>query len=283
MNPRYPIYILSKGRWEARITSKWFEYMKVPYYIVIEPQEYEQYSSVIARHKIIVLPFSNLGLGGIPARNFIWEHAKSSGVKRHWIMDDNIRGFQRFNHNQKVLVDNGAIFAAMEDWVDRYENIAIAGPHYDYFVVRKQAATINPYLLNSRVYSCLLIQNDLPYRWRGKYNEDTDLCIRALKDGWCTVLFHAFLQRKAPTLTTKGGNTEEVYGDGDNRFGFAESLRLQHPDIVQVTQKFGRYHHHVDYSGFKKNRLLRKKGLVIPPGPNNYGMRLIEGNFRSPE
>lgn len=66
MNPKYPVYIISKGRWESRLTSKALEKLKIPYHIVIEPQEYDQYSRVIDKNKILILPFSNLGLGGIP-------------------------------------------------------------------------------------------------------------------------------------------------------------------------------------------------------------------------
>lgn len=79
MNPEYPVYIISKGRWEKRLTSRALESMRVPYHIVIEPQEYEQYAAVIDPAKILVLPFSNLGLGGIPARNWVWEHSISTG------------------------------------------------------------------------------------------------------------------------------------------------------------------------------------------------------------
>jgi hypothetical protein len=119
-------------------------------------------------------------------------------------------------------------------------------------------------------------QNDLPYRWRGRYNEDTDLSLRALKDGYCTILFNAFLAGKVTTMRMKGGNTSEVYGETDNRKEFAESLRDQHPDHVEVTWKFNRWHHQVDYRLFKQNRLIKKLGQPIPNGINNYGMKLIE-------
>ena len=36
INPKYPIYIVSKGRWESRLTSKILEKMNVPYKIVVE-------------------------------------------------------------------------------------------------------------------------------------------------------------------------------------------------------------------------------------------------------
>ncbi len=189
--PKYPVYIISKGRWQSRLTSKVLDRMKVPYHIVIEPQEYEQYAAVIDPAKIFVLPFSNLNQGGIPARNWVWEHSISLGAERHWILDDNIEAFNRLNRNKKPIVETGTIFKAAEDFVSRYENIAIAG--FNYYSFCKTTEQVPPYYLNTRIYSCILIKNDLPYRWRGRYNEDTDLSLRALKDGWCTVLFNAFL------------------------------------------------------------------------------------------
>lgn len=123
-----------------------------------------------------------------------------------------------------------------------------------------------PYRLNTRVYSCILILNSLVHRWRGRYNEDTDLSIRVLKDGWCTILLNAFSCNKAPTMTMGGGNTDELYAD-DGRLRMAESLREQHPDVVKVTQKWGRPQHHVDYSQFRFNQLKPKPqqiSLVIP-------------------
>lgn len=277
MNPNYPIYIISKGRWESRLTSKALERMQVPYHIVIEPQEYEQYATAIEPTKILVLPFSNLGQGSIPARNWVWEHSLSMGAARHWILDDNVRYFHRFQSNRRYVAQTGAIFRAMEDFVCRYENVALAGPQYEKFAPVKQKHT-HPFELNTRVYSCILIKNDIPYRWRGKYNEDTDLSLRVLKDGWCTVLFYAFLAEKAATMTMKGGNTEALYklnnGD-DGRLLMAQSLQEQHPDVTKIAHKWGRWQHQVDYKPFRKNRLRLKPGIEIPEGVNNYGMELV--------
>jgi len=139
-NPRYPIYIISKGRWESRLTSKALEKNKVPYRIVIEPQELKQYSEVIDPKKILVLPFSNLGLGGIPARNWVWEHSISEGHERHWILDDNIAWFARIHNNKKIIVDSGVCFKVTEDFVDRYKNVPMAGLQYEMFIPAGQKA-----------------------------------------------------------------------------------------------------------------------------------------------
>jgi len=280
MNPRYPVYVISKGRADSRLTSRMLEKMAVPYRIVIEPQEHAAYAAVIDPSKILLLPFSNLGQGGIPARNWVWEHSISEGHARHWILDDNIAGLSYFTRNQRHYLRTGTGFTVMEDFVDRYENVALAGPQYDFFMPKRQAYSA-PFQLNTRVYSFILIKNDLPYRWRGRYNEDTDLSLRALKDGWCTVLFFAFLQKKAATMTLKGGNTDELYRQDaafDGRLEMAKSLQRQHPDVTTITRKWDRWQHQVDYRPFKANRLIRKPGLEIPEGPNEYGMKLVQAS-----
>ena len=270
MNPKYPVYVPTKNRWKSGLTIKALEKIKVPYFAVIEEEEYDQYDLIIGEYgTILVLPVSNLG-SVVPARNWIKNHSIANGDKRHWQIDDNMRDFYRLHRNIKYRVDSGTIFRVMEKFVDRYTNIAIAGPQYELLVPRK--TLVPPYLLNTRVYSCSLINNNVPYWWRDVYNEDTDICLRALKDGWCTILFQAFLCDKMATMLVKGGNTD-IYKD-DGRLKMAESLANQHPDVCKVTWKYNRYQHQVDYRRFKKNKLKLKSNLIIPEGVNNYGMVL---------
>lgn len=132
--PRYPIYIVSKGRADTRCTSRSLERIGVPYYIAIEPQDYDAYSTVIDKKKILVLPFSNHGDGPGRARNWCWDHATSLNATRHWVLDDNISDFYRLHENQRIRVNDGAIFRAAEDFIDRYENVPIAGFQYRFFI-----------------------------------------------------------------------------------------------------------------------------------------------------
>jgi hypothetical protein len=276
--PKYPIYIISKGRADSRHTSKTLEELNVPYRIVIEPQEYNEYAAVIDPKKILTLPFSNLGQGSIPARNWVWQHSMDEGHARHWILDDNMRYFYRLYKNTKLRMGTGSFFRCNEDFCDRYENVKMAALNYSVFGVA--CAKKAPYYLNTRCYSCILLDNSVEHRWRGKYNEDTDLSLRILKDGHCTLLFNNFLCGKAASMAVKGGNTEEVYKVGDesnfdNRREFAESLKAQHPDVVEITKKWDRWHHQVDYTGFRQ-KLKLKQGIEIPKGENNYGIVLKE-------
>ena len=278
MSPEYPIYVISKGRAESRLTIKALEKMNVPLKVAIEPQEFEAYNKYIESSNLLVLPFSNLGQGSIPVRNFCWEHSIKNGFKRHWILDDNILEFTRFNHNLKIRVDSGTIFRIAEIFTDRYENIGCSGFNYRTFAMQRDGFRIHPYSLNTRVYSCTLINNELPFRWRGLYNEDTDICLRMLKEGWCTVLFNAFLANKIATLTMKGGNTEEVYGDSDNRLKFAESLKNQHPEHVEIVWRYNRWHHKVNYDFNQKLIRVEKYDEIVKKGVNEFGMKLINLN-----
>ncbi len=274
MKPRYPVYIPSRRGADSRHTARQLEMMNTPYRIVIEPQEYEQYAAVIDPRRILVLPFSNLGQGSIPARNWVWEHSIGEGNRRHWILDDNILHFVRRTKNEKRFVRTCNIFRAAEDYVDRWANVAMAGFNYQQFI--PDTEQMPPFYANTRVYSCILIQNDVPHRWRGKYNEDTDLSLRVLQDGWCTLLFNAFLITKAPTMKLPGGNTDEVYERGKKRLEFVLSLQKQHPELVRVVNRYQRVHHWVDYTPFATNQLKPKRGKkrAIQQKRNEYGMRL---------
>ena len=284
MNPKYPLYIVSKGRAESRLTSKALERMQVPYYIVIEQSDYKDYSAVIDKEKILILPekylddyevLDNLGrsksTGPGAARNFVWEHSQNNNFEYHWVMDDNITAFYRLNNNLKIKVFSGAFFRAMEDFVERYENVSMAGPNYDFFA--KQNQKLPPFIKNTRIYSCNLIKNDTPFKWRGRYNEDTILSLDMLKAGYCTIQFNAFLQGKVKTQVLRGGNSQEFY----DKEGTLPKSQMQvdvHPDVSELVFKFGRIHHKVDYKPFKKTRLIKKKNINIKRSVDNYGMEL---------
>ena len=282
MNPRFPVYIVSKGRHESRITARELEAIRVPFFIVVEEQEYEAYESVIDARKILVLDpayqrayetCDDLGdtksKGPGPARNFAWDHSQSLGAEWHWVMDDNIRHFYRLNRNAKIACADGTPLRCMEDFVLRYTNVAMAGPNYEMFAPRKIKQP--PFVLNTRIYSCNLIRNDVPFRWRGRYNEDTDLSLRMLKAGWVTVQFNAFLQDKVKTQLIAGGNHADFYAK-EGTLPKSQMLKRLHPDVTELVWRYNRWHHHVDYSPFKANRLIRRPDVVIPAGVNEYGM-----------
>jgi len=274
---KYPIYIISKGRWESRMTSKYLESIDLDYKIVVEPQEFENYKKYIDVKKILILPdeYLNKNQGGIPARNFVLKHSRDNKDKRHWILDDNIDGFYRLNESSRIKIKSGAVFRTIEDYVDRYTNIKMAGHNYVKFAVSTNI-NIKPITFNTRIYSSILLDNSIGYEWRGKYNEDTDLSLRILKDGYPTALFNCFLANKMTTLKMKGGNTDTIYNTEDALYLKAKSLYDQHPDIVKIKTKFNRTHHEVNYNVFKNNKPIMIENLKLKDKTNNYTIKLQE-------
>jgi hypothetical protein len=250
---RYPIYVPTKGRWETALTIRSLEKLGLHYFAVIQPQEEEHYRPLVNSGTILLLPEGLDGL--VPARNWIKDRSTAAGDARHWQIDDNIDGFYKLNNNLKVKVIDDNPFVDCEDFSDKFTNVAISGLQYEFFAARRSKHP--PFLLNTRIYSCSLINNSIPHRYRDVYNDDTDICLRVLKDGYCTILFYAYLCKKMTTMLLKGGNTEIYQGDG--RLEMAESLKRQHPDVVTITKKWGRWQHQVNYAPFKKNRLILKE------------------------
>lgn len=261
--------------------------MGVPHFIVVEESERELYENGRCYGSLLTLPerykheydtFDQLGLsksvGPGAARNFCLDHSRENGFRRHWVMDDNIDAFHRLHKNEKFEVRTGATLRAMEDFVDRYTNVRLAGPNYYSFC--KKTDGVPPFVLNTRIYSCLLIENNIEFRWRGRYNEDTDLSLNVLKAGLCTVQFNAFLCGKITTQRLAGGNTADFY-EKEGTKPKSDMLVRMHPDVAKVVWKFNRWHHHVDYRPFKNNALKYVDGLTIDRKPNNYGMRLVRG------
>lgn len=272
--PRYPIYVISKGRWKKSLalTAAFLKRDRVRFRLVVEPQEADLYADVVADNELLVLPFSNLGLGSIPARNWVWEHSKEEGHDRHWILDDNILDVRRMQRGYRIPCNSGPAFAAIEDFTDRYENVGIAGMNYQMFGI----TGMPPFYLNVHVYSCMLIRNDLPYRWRGRYNEDTDLCLQVLSGGLCTLLFNVFLADKQWTMKMGGGNTDELYA-GDGRLKMARSLERAWPGVVETKRKFRRPQHHVKDNWKRFDTPLKLKpgvDLGSLPETDEYGLEL---------
>jgi len=293
-NPQFPLYIPTKKRAESRFTSRALDFMRVSHYLVVEDTDYDDYARSIhdwetetglkSSAKIIVLDqqykrdyelLDGLGLtrstGPGPARNFAWDHSISNGHSWHWVMDDNIKNFLRLNNNLKIKMADGTCFRVMEDFVLRYSNVTMAGPNYRSFA--SQNAAMPPYVKNTRIYSCNLIKNSTPFRWRGRYNEDTILSLDMLTAGLCTVQFNAFLQDKMRTQLLGGGNSAEFYFD-EGTAPKSRMLKDVYPEYTDLVWKFGREHHHVNYIPFKRNLLKRIDGYKVDNKINNYGMKL---------
>ena len=288
--PQYPIYVLSKGRYEKRLTADALNEMGCPFKMIIEDCEKELYkgSEKYPTDYLIMPPeLDNKGCGSITARNFAWAHSMDNKFDKHWVMDDNMNGFFRFHKNQRIKCVSPIAIKQCEIITSQYDNVFLSGLQYKSFCpeICKNKANV---IINTRIYSCILIRNDLDTklnteRWRGKYNEDTDLSLRVLKSGGCNLLLQNFLCDKQTTMSCKGGNTDEIYSEKIDGLKLKyDSLYAQHPDVVKPSKKFSKtLHHQVDYSKWSNNPLKLNECEIVSGSQtladiNEYGLKIIE-------
>jgi hypothetical protein len=249
---KYPIYIISKGRYKTPLTANYFKSCNIDFLIAVEPQEYDDYCKSVGSQYVLKLPFSNLGLGSYPARNYCWEHSIQNGSKKHFLFDDNIRGFAKWVNGKKKQHNIGIeAIKYIENYSD-INNIDICGYEYRYFVAKPPK---QPFKENTHVYSAMLIKNDINYRWRLKYNEDIDLCLQVLHNGGTTASCLYYMTNKTSTsVKMKGGNQTELYQGNAPKKNLlkAKMLEAVWPQYVKTVIRFNRHHHLIDWKQFKK-------------------------------
>jgi len=248
----YPIYIISKGRYEKTLTADIFKNNNIPFLIAVEPQEYDLYCNKLGTEYVLKLPFANLGLGSYPARNYCWEHAKAKGYKYHWLFDDNIQYFGKWINGKRKKAES--VLDALL-YVENYivkNNITIGGFEEPNFVVKPP---LRPFKINCHVYSAMLIKNNIPYRWRLKYNEDIDLCLQVLHNGGSTASCVYYMADKVSTaVKQKGGNQTELYKGNapEKNLLKAKMLEAVWPQYAKTVIRFNRHHHLINWKIFNK-------------------------------
>lgn len=281
IDPQYPVYVVSKNRWGKNcLTVKALEIMDCPYKIIIEKNEYNKYSAFIDEDNILVLPTENNC--STPARNFAWQHAIKSGFNKHWVLDDNLLHFKRWDQNALRIIESGVFFKVLEDYMDRFSNVGILSTYYG-SDIRQNDMSKKMIKFQGRCYSCLLIDHQLldkhlDSRWEGIYNEDVDLTIRVMKAGLCTITTSTFVVTKMTTGKCTGGN-QTLYDDWSLE-GFAkkfDALKKKHPEYVELNNKYkdGRKHHKVNYDVYFPQQPKLKNPewyYSLPKTFNEYNM-----------
>jgi len=231
----YPVYVPSRGRASRCLTSNLLSKFKVPHFVVVEPQEEDHYRAWLDPDwtELLVLPESDAGITF--ARNWIKDHAMRGKATRHWQVDDNLQGLFTLTNRKRKRADPLSVMAHMEDFVDRYDNIGIAGTTAINFGADYQ----DPFKLNQQVYCHVLVRSD-DLRWRGQHgSEDTDYSLQVLAAGDCTVMFTIWQHSKVASGKMAGGNTEGYEDDG--RILRARELQAAWPTLgIKVSRRWDR-------------------------------------------
>lgn len=234
---------------------------KIPFFLVVEPSEAKFYKKIT--NNLLILPQDNYGYS-TPARNYVWEFSLNKlKTDKHWILDDNIQQIifydkKRISNQHSILKQ--LIFA--EKITDVFEKIGITGFLEGQFLIEKNKKRIISF--NTHIYSFMLINNHLKFRWRLKYNEDVDLNLQTIFSGYYTLQIRLFSFKKPRTTFLKGGNTDLIYNKNDSHILKAEYLKAYWPKIVKIKRRFNRIHHIINWRNFfrvppvKNEKLLKE-------------------------
>ncbi|MEN2998854.1 MAG: hypothetical protein ABDH28_07475 [Brevinematia bacterium] len=243
----YPVYVISKGRYRYtrnRMTWSFLKEEGIPFYLVVEPSEAGRYKEI--HDNLLVLPEDNYGFS-TPARNFAWEHSIKMGYKAHFILDDNINRVSVVAKGKRKMVRISYLLEASLYVSKMYEKWGMIGFREEQFMIEPQR---RPITFNTHIYSFMLINNNLPFRWKLKYNEDVDMNLKTIGNGFYTIQILVFTFHKYQTRLLKGGNTSTLYTQINSKVLKTNTLVAQYPHIVRGKNKFGRFHHEIDWKKF---------------------------------
>jgi hypothetical protein len=243
---------------------------EVPFRIVVEPQEFKAYAENYGEENLVKLPKAGDGTP-VYARNYIKYHARREKHFRHWQLDDDLIEIVRLYKGKLISCSAEIAFRATEDFVDRYENVALAGLISAAFARMKK----KPFAINGQVYGCFLFLNSLPYKWRG-LGEDTDMSLQALTNGWCTIMMNAFSFRTVTTMSNKGGLTDH-YTNEDGKLARAKYLQKQWPGYVKITHRWGRVFQDLNHvwRNFTQTPVLKSE-IDLDKLTDQYDMKLVQ-------
>ena len=217
VKPKYPIYVVSYGRYALRDhTIDALQQMGVDYHICVQEREKELYEKHSKEYgwtgTIITSP--NTDQGSSKQRNTCLEHSKQNGHKKFWLLDDNMTGWYYFNMLMITKINHPYVFTHLEDISDNIkEPVGIISHCYTLDVRANDLR--NPLQVNTKNYSSSLIDTEIcgDIRFRLQYNEDIDFTFQVLERGIKTIGLNIFLAGKKATKTVKGGNTDSIYKD----------------------------------------------------------------------
>jgi hypothetical protein len=201
------IYITTKSRFNKCKTADLIGNFK-NLYLIVEPQEYEDYKKNYPDFNIVKLPYNNKGLSY--ARNFIKINTELKNISDYWLLDDDISYFYKREGTKLIREDFKVCLNNSKEFFKK-NSIAVGALEY-----RQYAWAANKRLiLNSFCDSAVFIDNQstkgLRYNEDLKLKIDRDFCIKTIKSGNKTGrdTFYAF--SVPPNGSNSGGLKEIAY------------------------------------------------------------------------
>ena len=173
------IFIPTKNRVENSTLLKFAESENENVFVVVEPQEHQQYKNRFTNFQYIILPENNGGITYV--RNYIKEYSESLGMQNYWQLDDDITGFFYREGTKLIRGGFGILHKAAVEFKDA--GFALGGLEYRQFA---WSASKN-FVINSFCDSCVFVDNTktigMRYREYLEGKEDRDFAMQVIASG----------------------------------------------------------------------------------------------------
>lgn len=204
-----PVYIFSRHRSETATTPKLLTEANIPYQIVVEPHDYDNYASVYPEENLLRLPLDNQGICYV--RNFIVKHAQDLGHVYCWMLDDDITRFEYRQNGKRFKSSPRPLMSITETITMQYPNVAASCISNSGYLFGHDNGP--PLVYNSMVYQCQLLRTDTDIWWRDGLPNDPDRSLQLLSAGWVTFVSKRYGQSSPSPMTKPGGLTDTEYAN----------------------------------------------------------------------
>jgi hypothetical protein len=247
------IYVTTKGRYENCKTVDLIGNYK-NLYIIVEPQEYQQYRNKYQDFNIIQLTENNKGLSF--ARNFIKIHSEENNIEDYWVLDDDISYFYEREGTKLNRIDFETCLNNSRKFFNE-NKIAVGGLEYRQYAWSASKRLIENSFCDSAVYIDNNLTKGLRYNLDLKLKIDRDFCIKTIKSGNKTGRDTLYAFSVPPNGSNKGGLKEMAYDvDGLERSMCLKMVEIWGTDICQhIIKEDGRNDLKIHWNNINTNQI----------------------------
>lgn len=243
------VYVPSRGRAGNSVTVDALVDEGRQPIIVVPLDERREYSRVYPTAFTIGVDIKGIG----PTRQWILKNARSRGLDRVWILDDDLHHPQHREHFGGQYRD-----ITWSEWLGGIEDlsndaqIGLAGGTLRQFGWSEEAA-----VLNTRIGYAVLIRTTGPWNYWPFLHEDTDMNLQVLTSGYKTLRFPQYIFSTGHMSKLEGGCQEDyLAGLGEEGASHLVTKWKTHHGLVRIRRsKQGVPVTRVDWSRFRKEGL----------------------------
>ena len=249
----FNIFIPSKSRANDSILLKHLNNKRLPFHVVVEPQDAKKYLETYPYGKIIILPKNNGGIAYV--RQYILEYAHSKKMTWIWMLDDDISPqISVIDRNNKL--SKKSLYATMQQIITEsfqrgfpkaykidinkhIDKIAQIGFKHVLWLREYPKYSINAQVVCNQITALnvpLLQKHQIGYHPGLNFREDIDLTLQIMQSGLLTVRFNRYgydcnHRRDYKKLKTqKNGGMSKLFNN----------MNLEKQNKI-LLQRFGKY------------------------------------------